>query len=29
VPDNFPGILKNYIKEIVKANPENIVQFSR
>ena len=29
VPDNFPGILKNYIKEIVRAGPENIVQFSR
>jgi hypothetical protein len=24
VPDSFPGILKNYIKEIVRAGPENI-----
>jgi hypothetical protein len=25
VPDAFPGILKNYIKEVVRAGPENIV----
>lgn len=29
VPDAFPAILKNYIKEIVRASPDNIVQFSR
>jgi len=25
VPDNFPGIIKNYTKEVIKASPENVV----
>ena len=29
VPDQFPGILKNFVKEVVRSQPENIVQFSR
>ncbi len=31
VPDDFPGILKNYAKDVVKGNPppENIIQYSR
>ncbi len=31
VPDEFPGILKNYIKEVVKNNPEtdNLISYSR
>jgi len=29
VPDNFPGILKNFIKSVVRGQPENIVEFSR
>ena len=29
VPDDFPGILKNFTKEVVRANPENMIAFSR
>lgn len=29
VPDKFPGILKNFIKQVVRSQPENIIQFSR
>ena len=29
VPDQFPGILKNFVKEVVRAQPEEIVSFSR
>ena len=29
VPDAFPGILKNFIKEVVRQQPEELVQFSR
>lgn len=29
VPDNFPGILKNFVKEVVRAQPEEIISFSR
>ena len=29
VPDDLPGILKNYSKEVIRSNPEDIVKFSR
>ena len=29
VPDEFPGILKNFVKEVVRNQPENMVEFSR
>ena len=29
VPDAFPGILKNFVKEVVRAQPDEIVSFSR
>ena len=29
VPDAFPGILKNFIKEVVRNQPENSVEFAR
>lgn len=29
VPDEFPGILKNFVKAVVRAQPENMVEFSR
>lgn len=29
VPDAFPGILKNFIKEVVRSQPEEMVTFSR
>ena len=29
VPDQFPGILKNFVKEVVRAQPDEIVSFSR
>jgi len=29
VPDEFPGILKNFVKEVVRNQPENMIQFSR
>lgn len=29
VPDAFPGILKNFIKEVVREQPEQLVTFSR
>jgi calcium-dependent protein kinase len=28
VPDEFPGILKNFIKEVVRAQPDELVKFS-
>ena len=29
VPDDFPGILKNFTKEIVRNSPENVISFAR
>jgi len=29
VPDELPGILKNYSKEVIRSNPEDIIKFSR
>lgn len=29
VPDAFPGILKNFVKEVVRQQPEELVTFSR
>jgi hypothetical protein len=29
VPDEFPGILKNFIKEVVRAQPEEVTTFAR
>ena len=29
MPDAFPGILKNFIKEVVRNKPENLVEYSR
>lgn len=29
VPDDLPSILKNYSKEVIKANPADIIKFSR
>lgn len=29
VPDAFPGILKNFVKEVVRAQPEDIISYSR
>jgi len=29
VPDAFPGILKNFVKEVVRQQPEEIITFSR
>ena len=29
VPDEFPGILKNFVKEVVRNQPQNVVEFSR
>lgn len=29
VPDEFPGILKNFTKEVVRSNPENIINFAK
>lgn len=28
VPEELPGILKNYSKEVIRSNPEDIVAFS-
>lgn len=28
VPEELPGILKNYAKEVIKINPTDIVSFS-
>ena len=25
VPDDYPGIIKNYTKEVIRSQPENIV----
>ena len=29
VPDEFPGILKNFTKEVVRNNPDSIVNFAK
>eukprot|EP00343_Euplotes_focardii_P002262 CAMPEP_0205807734 /NCGR_PEP_ID=MMETSP0205-20121125/11502_1 /ASSEMBLY_ACC=CAM_ASM_000278 /TAXON_ID=36767 /ORGANISM="Euplotes focardii, Strain TN1" /LENGTH=72 /DNA_ID=CAMNT_0053082337 /DNA_START=20 /DNA_END=238 /DNA_ORIENTATION=- len=29
VPDDLPGILKDYSKEVIRNNPEDIYAFSR
>ena len=29
VPDDLPSILKNYAKEVIRANPGDIIKFSR
>ena len=29
VPDDLPGILKNYSKEVIRNNPEDVYAFSR
>ena len=29
VPDELPGILKDYSKEVIRNNPEDVVSFSR
>ena len=29
VPDDFPGLLKNFIKEVVRSQPDNVAAFSR
>ena len=29
VPDDFPGIIKNYTKEVIRNGPDNVIQFSR
>jgi len=29
VPDAFPGILKNFIKEVVRTQPDELISFSR
>jgi calcium-dependent protein kinase len=29
VPDDFPGLLKNFIKEVVRSQPDNVATFSR
>ncbi len=29
VPETLPDILKNYSKAVIRANPENIISFSR
>jgi hypothetical protein len=29
VPDELPAILKNYSKEVIRAKPQNIINFSR
>ena len=29
VQDEFPGIIKNYTKEVIRNGPDNIVTFSR
>ncbi len=31
VPDDFPGLLKNYVKSVIKGgvSPEDLVRFSR
>ena len=29
VPDAFPGILKNFVKEVVRQQPEEMITFSR
>ena len=29
VPDGLPEILKNYLKAVIRENPENIISFSR
>ena len=28
VPEELPGILKNYAKEVIKSNPKDIISFS-
>lgn len=28
VPEELPGILKNYSKEVIKNNPKDIIEFS-
>jgi hypothetical protein len=28
VPNDLPSILKHYSKEVIRSNPENIVEFS-
>ena len=29
VPDEFPGILKNFTKEVIRNNPENMATYAR
>ena len=29
VPDDLPAILKNYSKEVIRSNPDDIIKFSR
>ena len=29
VPDELPGILKNYSKEVIRKNPSDIIKFSK
>jgi hypothetical protein len=29
VQDEFPGILKNFIKEVVRSQPEDAISFAR
>ncbi len=29
VPDELPGILKNYSKEVIRKNPADIIKFSK
>lgn len=29
VPDDFPKVLKNFTKEVIRIAPENIISFSR
>ena len=29
VPPTLPLVLKNYAKEVIMANPQNIIEFSR
>jgi len=29
VPDDFPAILKNFTKEVIRKNPDNLVGFSK
>ena len=29
VPEELPGILKNYSKEVIRKNPADIIKFSK